>query len=76
MIRKLVCAAAVIAVLVGVLALASTPVNARGCKPDPNPNGKDGCSIHCPPCTVVVCTPGGRCPYGCEPIPDCVPPGS
>ena len=72
--RKLACAVALLAVLGGMLALAAAPVGAGSCKPDPNPDqGRDRCSIHCPPCTVLVCTTGGKCPWACEPIPDCVP---
>ena len=76
MIRKLVCAVVVLVVALGLVALISSPIDARGCKPDPNPDhGRDHfCIIDCPPCTFTVCTPGGRCPFTCEPIPDCTPP--
>jgi hypothetical protein len=71
--RKLVCAVALLAVFAGVSVLTISPVDARGCNPDPNPDKGRGCSIHCPPCTTVVCTPGGRCPFSCEPVPGCTP---
>jgi hypothetical protein len=73
MARKLVSALLVAVVVLGIAALISTPVGARGCKPDPNPNGRDHCSIRCAPCYQLVCIHGGRCPYLCAPIPGCTP---
>ena len=76
MVRRLMCMVVVVAFALGVVALVSSPIDARGCKGDPNPDhGVDrSCTIDCPPCSFAVCTPGGRCPWTCEPIPDCVPP--
>ena len=74
--RKLSCVMVVLALVVGGLAVVSSPIDARGCAPDPNPDrGRDTfCTVDCGPCTFAVCTPGGRCPWTCEPIPNCVPP--
>ena len=74
MTRKLFCSAIAAVVALGLVAVCSTPASAGRCKPDPNPNGRDHCSIKCPPCSTPVCVQGGKCGFICEPIPDCVVP--
>lgn len=71
--RKLFLAALGAVVVLGLGALSATPAGAGRCKPDPNPNGRDHCFLHCPPCTTLVCVSGnGKCPFMCEPMPGCV----
>ena len=60
-------------IALGLVAVFSTQASAGRCKPDPNPNGRDHCSVKCPPCFTPVCIQGGKCGFICEPIPGCVP---
>ncbi|HET9298416.1 MAG TPA: hypothetical protein VFO11_00635, partial [Candidatus Polarisedimenticolaceae bacterium] len=75
-IKQLLAALAVAAAMSGAVAL-TEPVALGRCgdnRGDEVGRGKACSPPRCPPCYRTVCDPSfGRCPWRCEPIPDCVP---
>jgi hypothetical protein len=77
MLRQLLAGLVVAAAMTGALAL-SEPVALGRCgdnRGDEMGRGRTCFPPRCPDaCYRVVCDPSlGRCPWRCEPIPDCVP---